>query len=302
MRARVIRIGAIVAGFLVVGYLLVSFAMAYQLTLGNHRPLGAAGSVVQVQFEDVAFASRVDHLTLRGWLYRSAVPSGRSLIVVHGKGQNRVNDDFNAVGLAKNFLAHGYDVLLFDLRSCGTSGGDRFTLGNLEPRDLLGAYDFMRTRGYGASRMAILGDSEGAAIVIEAAKELRQVGALVADNSFAALKPELDAQLPYNTWVPPIFYPGGELAAELYGFNPNLRPVDAVRALPDRAFLFFHGGADHYVPVSNAYDLRSASANAESELVIVAKADHVKSFRTDPSLYLSTLYRFLDRQIAEHAG
>lgn len=299
---RAVRFAAIVVGLLIVIYGLISFAMAYELTLGNHRPLGVSGSVVQAPYQDVAFPSRIDRLTLRGWLYRAPSPSGRSLIVVHGKGQNRVNADFNAVGLAKDFLAHGYDVLLFDLRSCGLSDGDRFTLGNLEPRDLLGAYDFMRGRGYAADRMTILGDSEGAATVIEAAKDLRPVGALVADNSFAALKPELDAQLPYNTWLPPIFYPGGELAAEVYGFNPNLRPVDAVSALPDRAFLFFHGGADQYVPVSNAYDLRGASANAESELVIVPKADHVKSFRTDPSLYLSTLYRFLDRQIAERGG
>ncbi|HET9849513.1 MAG TPA: alpha/beta hydrolase [Candidatus Dormibacteraeota bacterium] len=302
MRARLIRIGAFVTGFLIASYVLVSFAMAYQLTLGNHRPLGVTGGVVQVQFENIAFTSRVDHLTLRGWLYRSPSPSGRSLVVVHGKGQNRVNADFNAVGLAKDFLAHGFDVLLFDLRSCGTSEGDRFTLGNLEPRDLLGAYDFMRGRGYAANRMAILGDSEGAVTVIEAAKDLGQVGALVADNGFAALKPELDAQLPYNTWLPPIFYPGGELVAELWGFNPNLRPVDAVRALPNRAFLFFQGGADHYVPVANAYELRNASSNAESQLVIVPKADHVKSYRTNPALYLSTLYRFVDQQIAEHGG
>jgi fermentation-respiration switch protein FrsA (DUF1100 family) len=130
-------------------------------------------------------------------------------------------------------------------------------LGNLERRDLLGAYDFMRARGYRANRMG---------------------------------------------WLPPVFYPGGELTAEVFGFNPNLRPVDAVRALPDRAFLFFHGGADHYVPVSNAYDLRNASSNPESRLVIVPGADHVKAFRTDPGLYLATLYRFLDQQISEHGG
>ena len=299
---RPMRVVVAALGLLIVVYALVSFAMAYELTLGNHRPLGVSGSVVATPFEEVAFPSRVDHLTIRGWLYRATASTGRSLIVVHGRAQNRVNADFNAVGLAKNVLAHGYDVLLFDLRSCGTSDGDRFTLGNLETRDLLGAYDFMRGRGYAANRMTILGDSEGAATVIEAAKELRPVGALVADNSFAELKPELDAQLPYNTWLPPIFYPGGELAASVFGFDANLRPVDAVHALPDRAFLFFHGGADHYVPVSNAYELQRASANPQSELVIIPNADHVKSFRTDPTLYLSTLYHFVDEQIAEHGG
>jgi fermentation-respiration switch protein FrsA (DUF1100 family) len=99
-----------------------------------------------------------------------------------------------------------------------------------------------------------------------------------------------------------MFYPGGELASELFGLNPNLRPVDAVRALPGRAFLFFHGGADTFIPVSNASRLAHASTNRESKLVIVPGADHVKSYRTNPSLYLGTLHAFIDQQVAEHGG
>jgi fermentation-respiration switch protein FrsA (DUF1100 family) len=150
--------------------------------------------------------------------------------------------------------------------------------------------------------MAVIGDSEGAATVIGAAKNLASVGALVADSSFADLKPVLEAQLPRNTSVPAIFYPGGELASELFGMNPNLRPVDEVRALPARAFLFFHGAADTYVPFPNGKALRAASSNPQSELVIVPDAEHVKSFRIDPSLYLATLYHFFDQQIPEHGG
>jgi pimeloyl-ACP methyl ester carboxylesterase len=257
---------------------------------------------VESPFQNVAFPSRVDHLTLRGWLFRAPLPTGRSVIVVHGFHQNRVNADFNAVGLSKDLVAHGYDVLLFDLRSCGASDGDRFTLGTLEPRDLLGAYDYMRGQHYVAAKMAVIGDSEGAATVIGAAKGLESVGALIADSSFAELKPILDAQLPYNTTLPSIFFPGGELASQLFGLNPNLRPVDQVKALPSRAFLFFHGGADSYIPLSNGKELKAASANPESELVVVPGADHVHSFRTDPALYLKTLYSFIDQQVAERAG
>ena len=293
--------GALLA-VLLLGYAGVSLAMAEQLTIGNHRPLSEPATAVETPFEDVSFLSRVDHIRLRGWLFRSPHPTGRSVIIVHGFHQNRVNDDFNAVGLSRDLLGHGYAVLLFDLRSCGTSGGDRFTLGTLEPRDLLGAYDYMRGRAFQPARMGIIGDSEGAVTVIGAAKDLAPVAALVADSAFARLKPILDAQLPYNTTLPPVFYPGGELAARLFGMDANLRPVDGVRALPKRAFLFFHGGADTYIPLSNGRELRQASANRESALVIVPGADHVKSFRTDPPLYLATLYRFFDQQIAEHRG
>jgi pimeloyl-ACP methyl ester carboxylesterase len=296
------RLAILVLVSLVAVYAAVSLAMAYQLTLGNHKPLGANGSIVETPFENVSFPIRIDHITLRGWLFKAPSPSGRSVIIVHGFHQNRVNADFGAVALSKNLLAHGYDILLFDLRSCGTSDGNRFTIGNLEPRDLLGAYDFMRSRRYVAGKMAVIGDSEGAATVIGAAKELAPVGALVADSSFADLKPILDAQLPRNTRLPSIFFPGGELASPLFGMNPNLRPVDEVRALPARAFLFFHGAADTYIPLANGKALRAASSNSQSELVIVPGAEHVKSFRTNPTLYLATLYHFLDQQIPEHGG
>ena len=301
-RAVVVRLLAILAALLVFGYVGVSFAMADQLTRGNHRPLGVQGNVVESPFQDVAFPSRIDRITLRGWLFKSPAPSGRSAVIVHGFRANRINADYGSVGLSKSLLAHGYDVLLFDLRSCGASDGDRFTLGALEPRDLLGAYDFMRGRHYAPAKMVVIGDSEGGAIVLGAARDLGAVGALVVDSSLAELKPILDAQLPHNTALPSVFFPGGELASELFGMNPNLRPVDDVRALPERAFLFFHGGADTYVPLSNATELKSASSNRETELVIVPGAGHVKAFRSSPALYLSTLYAFADRQIPEHGG
>lgn len=301
-RRLAIRLAITLVALLVLVYGAVSVGMAFQLTLGDHKPLGAAGGVVETPFENVSFQSRVDHITLRGWLYQAPAPTGRSAIIVHGFRQNRVNKDFDAVDLSKDLLAHGYAVLLFDLRSCGTSGGDRFTLGTLEPRDLLGAYDFMRGRHYAAAKMAVIGDSEGAATVIGAAKALGPVGALVADSSFAELRPILDLHLPENTSLPSVFFPGGELASELFGMNPDLRPVDEVRALPGRAFLFVHGDADTYIPVAHSRQLRQASSNPESQLLIVHGADHVKSYRTNPALYLSTLYHFLDQQIVEHGG
>ena len=280
----------------------VSVAMANQLTLGNHLPLTRPGSAVETGFRDVSFPSRVDHIALRGWLFRSPTPSGRSVIVVHGFHQNRVNPDFNAIGLSRNLLSHGYDVLLFDLRSCGQSGGDRFTLATLEPRDLLGAVDFMQRQGYAQARMAILGDSEGGAVVIEAANDLGGVGALVVDSAFAELRPLLDRELPSHTSLPSIFYPGGFLASRLFGLNPDLRPVDAVRALRNRAFLFIEGTVDTYVPPTNAMELRQASLNPQSLLLMVPKAGHIKAYDTDPARYLDTLYLFLDQQIPEHAG
>jgi alpha-beta hydrolase superfamily lysophospholipase len=302
MRRRLLLLGAALLALMMLIYAGVSIEAANRLSLGTHKALHAEATAVSSAYEDVSFPSRTDHLTLRGWLYHAGSQTGRSFILVHGRDQNRVNADFGGVKLARDVLAHGYDVLLFDLRSSGTSDGDRFTLGTLEPRDVLGAYDYMVKRNYRPERMAILGDSMGAAAVIQAAPDLLRVGALVADSGFARLRSLLDAQLPYNTKLPRFFYPGLYGAGVLFGLNSDLKPVDTVRRLPNRAFLLFAGMADNYVPDTQSMELKAASPNPETVLVRIPGADHVKSFKTAPAIYLETLYQFMDQQIAEHGG
>jgi pimeloyl-ACP methyl ester carboxylesterase len=291
------------AVFLAATYAAVSITAAYVLTKGTHRPLELTAAAVSANVEDVTFQSRVDHLQLRGWLAHSAARSGRSVILVHGRDSNRVAKDLGAVPLARDLLANGYDVLLFDLRASGESAGDRFTLGADEPRDVLGAYDFMRGHGYVPARMGIIGWSEGAVTVLEAAPQLNDVAALVADSAFAELRPVLDVQIAKNDPLPRIFDWGSITAAHiLFGFDPDLRPVDAVRALPNRAFLFFHGASDETVPPANAAELRSASANPQSKVVIIQRAGHALGYKTAPDVYLATLHQFLDQQMSEHGG
>lgn len=303
LRRRFIVATIVAAVALVAIYATVCVAAAYILTKGTHRPLEATAAAVGPNVEDVTFQSRDDHLQLRGWLAHSATGRGRGAILVHGRDSNRVNKDIGAIPLARDLLAHGYDVLLFDLRASGESAGDRFTLGVDEPRDLLGAYDFMRNRGYVPARMGIIGWSEGAVTVLESASQLDGVAALVSDSAFAELRPVLDVQIAKNDPLPRIFDWGSITAAHvLFGFDADLRPVDAVHALPNRAFLLFHGASDDTIPPANATELRSASTNPQSEAVIIPGAGHALGFKTAPDLYLTTLHRFLDQQISEHGG
>jgi pimeloyl-ACP methyl ester carboxylesterase len=283
-------------------YLGVSATVADHLTLGTHRPLDGGPTEVSTAYQHVSFPSRVDQLTLRGWLFFSAQKTGRSVIIVHGKNQNRINRDYNAEGLARDLLAHGYDVLLFDLRSSGTSDGQRFTLGTLEVRDVLGAVDFLQKRHYRQQRMVLIGDSMGAASVLEATPSVPQMGAVVVDSAYAELRPILDRDLPKNSHLPAFFDPGIYLMASLLdGTDANLRPIDAVKAVPHRAFLLFAGTKDQLVPDSNSIEIKAASKNPETQLVIVPGADHVKAFRVAPQLYLQTLYQFLNEQLAERS-
>lgn len=248
----------------------------------------AAAQVIGSRHEDVSFSSS-DGVLLKGWLFQAERPTGRSVILVHGWLANRVNGDFGWV--AKDMVAQGYDLLMFDLRGAGDSGGDHPTMGYDEQNDVLAAYDFMLARGYQPAAMTVFGVSMGGATVLAVSPRLPQVGAIVVDSAFGDLRATVESSVSFFVTTPLFVYAG------LFNVNPDFKPIEAVRSQPERAFLFFHGDADRLVPVEQARKLRAASSNPQSELVIVAGATHTKTFIQNPKAYLKRLYQFLDQQL-----
>lgn len=299
---RLVALTALAVLALLLVYAGISVYVASVLTGGKNSPLTVSPQSIGSDYADVSFPSRVDHVPLRGWLFHTG-GHGRSVIMVSGREENRIDSGYGTAEIAHTLLARGYDVLLFDVRSTGQSGGNRQTLGTREPRDLLGAYDFMRGQQYDPGQMAIIGDSQGGAVVIEAAPELGDVAALITDSAFAELRPVLEAQLPSHSNLPGFFNWGIITAGRLlFDINPDLRPVDVVRRLPARAFLFIQGTADKTVPPKQASELRAASANRESQLLLIPGAGHVGSYTRAPGPYIEAVTSFIDQQIAESSA
>ena len=92
--------------------------------------------------------------------------------------------------IATAFVRRNYAVLTFDLRAHGESGGDHFTLGQLETRDVVGAVRFLQSRG--RTCIGAIGWSLGAATLLNAAPDLPEIQAIVADSAFANLAVLLD--------------------------------------------------------------------------------------------------------------
>jgi uncharacterized protein len=290
--ARLVKVGvALVALFLVASAVGARVAVA-----GSRVPFAVPASSIGAQHREVRFPSRTDHVRLSGWLFRAAHPTGRSVIFVHGWQGNREDVDF--VALARQLLPRGYDVLMFDLRGSGRSGGANQTLGHDEPRDLLGAYDFMVAAGYAPHLMTVLGNSMGAATVIEAAPQLGAVGALVSDSAFADLAGAMEGGLNLFTHLPGLLAVPAMEISRAFGVLPTLSPLDVVRSLPGRAFLFLHASGDPLLRVSNAQSLFAASANPASRLVIIAGHEHLDTYTRDPAQYMTALLAFIDGQLA----
>jgi hypothetical protein len=140
-------------------YLLVALAMVYLATRPEHHPLEAHPSQLGLQYEDVSFKPRGGDIELKGWLLKGS-PQAPYLIFVHGIGDQRTGN--KALDLAARLLRDGgYNILLFDLRAQGESGGSFVSAGEFERFDVLGAYDFVTSQGAVPGRVGLVSRSYG---------------------------------------------------------------------------------------------------------------------------------------------
>ena len=281
-------------------YFSFSYVIAERFTHAVRYPVGAAPSAATSAFEDVAFRTE-DGLTLRGWYFPTR--SDRAAIIVHGKDSNRIGGEHFMIEKIADFLVTtGYSVLIFDLRGNGNSDGDRFSLGYLERRDVAAAIDHLVGRGFRQDRIALIGISMGAGTVLQSLVLRPDVGAVIADSSYVDARTIVTEDLETLAGVPSWFTPGVLLMSKLgFGLDGDqVRPIEVVRAHPERAFLFIHCAGDKLIAPHHAVELRAASANPASDLWMAAVCQHSWAFNTYPAAYEARLAAFLESQIPAH--
>ena len=294
IRKRSVRLAA--AGFLaliVVLYGLVSFLIAQGVTKADRDPQEDHPTNYGLVFDDVEFLSRRKDVSLSGW-YVPGQDSSPHLIFVHGIGSVRSGD--NAVELAARMVDLGYNVLLFDLRGHGSSGGDKVSGGFFEKLDVLGAFDYLVERGVDPSRIGLMGFSMGAATSIMAAAEEPRITAVAADSPFAdasdLIAREAARKTPFPEWMMPIFIPTTKLMAkQIYGIDiGSLVPEKSVAEL-GYPVIVIHGLADDRIPWEHGQRVASAAYEGSS-LWLVPGVDHVDAFLTHPDEYVARVSEY----------
>lgn len=270
---------------------------AHRATRLRHRPVGIAPESIAGEWEAITFPARGDTLLLRGWWF----PNGgarRALVLLHGRGHNRYDRNWQSDAIARELLRRGYAVLLFDLRGHGESPRSRLSYGVREAADVLGALDFLHKRGFADAAIALLGSSYGAAAMLLALPGLPHVAGLVADSTYAELWPVVAAEIPRQSPRLARLWPGPgiRLAARLL-FRVDLaaaRPIAAVATSATPPILFIHGAADAYVPPMHGERLHAAALHPASALWLVPGADHALTYAVAPEQWLQRVGAFLE--------
>ena len=284
--------------FLFLAYAGVSYFIASGVTRAERAEFDDHPTDYGLEYEDVEFVSRKGDVTLMGW-YLPSPGCEASVILVHGISSNRTSRE--ATRIAAHLVEECFNVLLFDLRAHGTSGGARITGGIDEAQDVLGAYDYLQSRGSHPHRIGVLGRSMGAGAAVLAAAAEPDIRALVLDSTYAEVNDLISFEIaritPVPEWAAPIFILGASLLANvLYGIDlSKLAPEQAIKSV-DVPILVIHGNADTRILSEHGIRVHEA-AHSKSVLWIVPGADHAEAFYMFPDEYTEHIVSYFRTQL-----
>lgn len=300
---------------LMVGYSAISIYIAYaatQLSLTHRMPIDTTPASLGLQYKDITFPSRYDHLQLKGWFIPGILPDGhltsqRAIIMVHGDVSNRVDTGVGILNLSGDLARQGFAVLTFDMRGNGESPAAPRSLSQYEQRDVLGAVDFLQSGllpypELGRPRaIAGWGESMGGSTLILAAANEPAIKAIVSDSAFADALPRIERDVPAVGHIPALLMPGGLIAAQvLYGVDYyHIRPVDVISSIAPRPILLIHGTVDNKnhqgTPPSDMFILAAAALsapNANVQTWFVPGATHAQAYHVVGKVYVDRIVAF----------
>jgi len=246
--------------------------------------------------EDVGFESLTPGLHLRAWWRPPADGSGRVVIVVHGRGSCRRD----AVTLlpAGMLVRHGFGVLVLDLRDHGESDIEdgHWSGGVDEWQDVLGAWHWLRDKGYPAGSIGLYGGSMGAGSVAYAMGHEPAVAAGFLDSPYADILTATTAYAEAHdtpAWVVPgALFMGGLISGDDFLGDSPARIFR--EKLGGRPVFIVHGDADGTIPVDQGRALAKAATDGGSPVDpwILPGAEHVQAAFLQPEAYERRLADF----------
>ncbi|MBI4577459.1 MAG: alpha/beta hydrolase [Planctomycetes bacterium] len=225
-----------------------------------------------------------DGLDLAAWLVPAEGPSRGTVVYVHGHNDNR----WRGLRYVEVLRPLGLDVLLYEQRAHGESGGELCTYGWRERHDLVRVLDWVEARAPGRP-VGVLGVSLGGSVAVQGVALDPRVDALISACPYADLRRVVGDYA--RRWFGPLATPSRveralALAGERGGFPPaEVDTVASARGVRAPT-LVIHGSADDQVLFAYGREVYEACGAPVKEFLRVEGAGH-----GDEDLWREPAYR-----------
>lgn len=229
-----------------------------------------------------------DGISLQGWRGDAAGKHRGTLIYLHGVADNRAS----GAGVIGRFQKRGFDVVAYDSRAHGESGGDACTYGYYEKEDLRRVLDTVRP-----GPIILVGSSLGAAVALQLAAIDNRVMAVIAAECFSDLRTVVKERAPFF-FTPGVIGRAIQLAEQQGQFQIDIvSPAAAARTIMVPA-LIIHGEADLDTPPDHSRRV-FASLAGPKQLILVHGARHNESLQ---GTIWTDIENWIDKVLAIQSG
>jgi len=239
--------------------------------------------------EEVTIPSKYGY-DLKGWLVTTTVEK-KFIIICHGVTMNKIN----SIKYMKLFLERGWNVLIYDHRRHGESGGKTTSYGYYEKYDLKAVVDWLKQQHGLDIKLGIHGESMGAVTTLLYAGMIED-GAdfYIADCPFSDFEAQLRYRLNVEFRIPAIFVmPIANLFLKLRdGYSiKDVSPISVVKSIK-QPILFIHSAKDDYIPPEMTKQLYKMKEGPK-KLFIAENGGHAYSFGENKEAYEQVVDQFL---------
>lgn len=239
----------------------------------KRKPLDVWPDQYKLPYENIYFKTQ-DNILIKGWFIPNA-KSDKTIILMHGWGMNRADVFKNT------YFLHdlGYNLMYFDFRALGESGGKTSSIGYLEVKDLQAAIAFLNaTRPFAAQKIGLYGLSMGAMVAICEAAQNPEIQCVAAEASYYSFRRVVSRwawvhnKIPYFPLIPIILhYIRRNLSVNPEHYSPKYN----IPKIAPRPVFIIHGRYDNLVPAAQA-KLLFKRAGEPKEIWLVPGAKHNK--------------------------
>lgn len=251
--------------------------------------------VQSIQKEDITIQSKFGY-PIKGWFVKGT-EKNRFIIISHGVTQNKLN----SIKYMKLFLKRDWNVLLYDHRRHGETGGKTTSYGHYEKFDLESVVTWVKEKYGENSTIGIHGESMGAVTTLLYAGMIED-GAdfYIVDCPFSDFEAQLKYLLKVDYKIPaPLVLPFANIFLKLRdGYSiKDVSPVSVIQNIKNPV-LFIHSAKDDYILPEMTMELYKMKEGPK-QMLIAERGKHAYSFADNKEAYEKVIDDFFANYVRD---